>query len=842
MAATSEVLASWSYARTAPGEAPGDFVRIGEARCVGRLLADAGRDPIELGGHDDLDAFDHHYRTTLNAREVAEGSRVSVRLPVVATIGTVSWNDEIIHESQTSFVPVVVDLTDRITGGGTLDVCCHSLNAWLGATKRQRPRYRSRLVADQRLRFARASLLGRIPAWSPPVPAVGLSGSTELLTESGAQIDSATFAPRVMADGEGELRVHVELARLDGVVGATLTCGGQSTTLEIASSPNPSLAGSLRIPEVRRWWPHTHGEPNLYDVSLHLDHADGNTETRSLGRTGFRELVVDRGIDGEGFAITLNGINVFCRGSAWMPLDPRDPHVGIDELRSTLTRCREAGLNMLRLTGVTGWEQPEFYDLCAELGIMIWQDIPFATLDQPTDADFVRALTIETRSNLRRFSSSPAIAVVCGASERQQQAAMLGLDQAVITDAVGSAVLAEELESLEVDMAFVACSPSGGHLPFIADRGVSHYYGVGAYLRPLSDARHANVRFTSECLAFANVPEPATIDRLLADGDAPPTHPRWKQRVPRDRGAGWDFEDVRDHYLAVVTGEDPFALRQRDVDRYLELGRVTSAVVMTSAFQEWRRPSSSCAGALTWFLRDLWRGAGWGLIDSDGRAKAAFGALADTWSPVAIGLIDEGVNGVDVWVHNDRPEPFAGVIELCLVRDTRSTQLHRTDTIAVPPHGSLHLRADELVGRFTDPSDAYRFGPRDHDGMTARLIDDHGSTIARYVLDTSGGLTFRRSTPAWSASAMAVVEGIVTLDVRAVDLVRDLRIEDSAFTVDRHHVDVVPGENRRFLLRHSGTTPGTVTVGAVNARGAVRVHVQSGIAEERDDAGVSDGR
>ncbi len=841
MAATTELLASWSYARTAPGGTPDDFVHVGGARCVGRLLADAGRDPVELGGHDDLDSFDHHYRIQLDAREVAQGARITARLPVVATIGTISWNGEVIAESQTSFVPVTVDLTDRIVDGGTLDVCCHALSEWLGSTKRQRPRYRSRLVADQRLRFARASLLGRIPAWSPPVPAVGLSGPTELRTETGAQIDSVALVPRVGADGEGELRVRVELAQADGVVGATLTCGEHSATLAISSGPNPVIVGSVRIPGVRRWWPHTHREPVLYDVALHLDLGHGQIETRPLGRSGFRTLSVDRGTDGEGFTIAVNGIDVFCRGSAWMPVDPRDPCVGIDELRSMLTRCRATGLNMLRLTGVTGWEQPEFYDLCAELGIMVWQDLPFATLDQPTDADFIRALSIETRSNLRRFSSSPAIVVVCGASERQQQAAMLGLDQDIVTDAVASAVLAEELESSDLDIAFVACSPSGGHLPFVADRGVSHYYGVGAYLRPLTDTRHANVRFTSECLAFANVPEPATIDRFLADGEAPPTHPRWKQRVPRDRGAGWDFEDVRDHYFAVVTGEDPFALRQRDVDRYLELGRVTSAVVMTAAFQEWRRPTSTCAGALTWFLRDLWRGAGWGLIDSDGRAKAPFGALADTWSPVAIGLIDEGVNGVDVWVHNDRADRFTGVVEICLVRDTRSTQLHRTGTIEVEPHGSLHLRADEVVGRFTDPSDAYRFGPRDHDGITARLIDLHGSTVARYVLDTSGGQTFRRSEPRWNATAMAVVEGIVALDVHAVDLVRDLRVEDSAFTIDHHHVDVVPGEHRRFLLRHTGTAPNSVTVGAVNVGGALRVRLQSPDAEGRDDAGAASG-
>jgi hypothetical protein len=333
------------------------------------------------------------------------------------------------------------------------------------------------------------------------------------------------------------------------------------------------------VPRPPLWWPHTHGEPALLDWSLAIE-----GRVVAGGKVGFRRLDVRQ--DGT-FEARVNGEPVYCRGACWTI----DDVVTLDADAATLERdlrlARDAGVNMLRVGGTMVYESDRFYDLCDELGVLVWQDFMFANMDYPVeDADFAAEVEAEAAYQLDRLARHPCVAVSCGNSEVEQQAAMRGVPPGLWRHRW----FADDLPALCAERhpgtAYVPSTPGGGALPFHVGAGVAHYYGVGAYLRPPSDVRRAGVKFAAECLAFANVPEAETVAAIT--GGPPATHhPRWKERVPRDAGAAWDFEDVRDHYLRLLFGVDPVQARCFDLPRYLRRSRVVPgemrALALTAA-------------------------------------------------------------------------------------------------------------------------------------------------------------------------------------------------------------------------------------------------------------------
>jgi len=658
-----------------------------------------------------------------------------------------------------------------------LVIRCRSLDAEL-AKKRARPRWRVPMLEQQQLRWIRTTLLGRTPGWSPPCPAVGPWRPLWLEQRSHAITDLAIDA-RVEHD-TGIVDVAVT-----GLDGATLVVSRGDRRFTATLGP---AGGSVAVPEPVLWWPHTHGEPARYHVAI-----EAQGYTIEVGATGFRTIELDRG-DGSDFRLRVNGVPVFCRGACWSPLDPVTLAATPGAIDAAIRQLVDANMNMVRVGGTMIYESDAFHDALDEHGVLLWQDLMFANMDYPTEPEFTQVVQHEVHAQLGRLQARPSLAIVCGNSEGAQQAAMWGATRDRWEPALFHDVIPAIVHARVPRVPYTPSSTSGGAFPHASNAGPSSYYGVGAYLRPLEDARRAEVRFASECLAFANIPAPAAGAEL---------------RTPRDLGASWDFHDVRDHYVRELYRVDPAALRISDHARYLALGRAATGEVMARTFAEWRRARSQTGGGLIWFLRDLWPGAGWGVVDARGIPKPAWYVLRRALAPVSVAFTDEGTNGLALHLTNDGNQPLDGKLELALWRGDVSVGRAALD-VAVPAHGARELAPASLFDGWFDLSYAYRFGPPVADVIHARLAGDFVPCEAFWF---PAGLPATRE-PDVGLAAKQTGDWLVVSSRRAA---QHVTIDLPGWLPADDHFHLAPGQARTIALRETGAATGPGTVTALNS-------------------------
>jgi len=791
----------WQLARTAP-DACADPARLDSLRLDWRRARVPGTVASVL--HPDLrssgpyDRDDWWYRLRFAARERKPGARYRLRFAGLATLAQVWLNGEPIASSRNMYVPCEADVTERLRDENDLAIRFASLEAACAA-RRPRGRWKSALVARQDLRWFRTTLLGRMPGWTPEVDPVGPWGPVSLDCEDGVHVDRLRVLPGVV-NGVPTLRVECDATPFGAAVEeARVRIDDRTFPLDLERGERVRARGELAVAGAPLWWPHTHGRPRLAAYSIEL-RIGGEWRAVDRGRVGFRRLELD---SSEGrIEFKVNGTRVFCRGACWTPLDFLALRASPDELRAALEALRDAGANMLRIGGTMAYESDEFYQLCDELGILVWQDFMFANLDYPArDAQFVAEVESEARALLSRLHRHACIAAYCGGSEVAQQAAMLGLPASLWSNEIFTARLPAICAELHPGIAYFPSTPWGGALPFHPASGIAHYYGVGAYRRPLADARLAQVKFATECLAFSNVPEQATMAALPGGPLPAPHHPEWKARQPRDNGAGWDFEDIRDHYLRELFGEDPVALRSRDLARYYALSRVVPGELMRRVFGEWRSGSSACGGGLVWLHRDFVPGAGWGIVDAAGLPKAAYWYLKRAWAPRSIHVTDEGLNGLAIHVVNDGADPLAATVELELWRHDGVATERASHGVLVPARGTVTLNSEAMLGFFADASAAYRFGPARHEAIAARLVDPEGRVLAEDFHFPEGmGLALRYGVEvrahAWFNDA-----GAVEATFAADSFLQSVSVDCEGFLPDDNHFHLAPGREKRMRFR-----------------------------------------
>ena len=205
----------------------------------------------------------------------------------------------------------------------------------------------------------------------------------------------------------------------------------------------------------------------------------------------------------------VNGRDIWAKGANWIPLDALPSRQGSDRYRQLLGDMVRANMNMVRLWGGGQYERDIFYDLCDELGLLVWHDMMFACSTYPADPAFLDNVRREIRYQILRLKEHPSIALWCGNNENVgaltwYPETRANRDRYIIDyDRLNEGAVGSTIRSLDPDRTWWPSSPSAGPDDFSDNwhsdgRGDMHYWSVWHEGKPLEAYYDVTPRFCSE--------------------------------------------------------------------------------------------------------------------------------------------------------------------------------------------------------------------------------------------------------------------------------------------------------------------------------------------------------
>ncbi|SEU27583.1 glycoside hydrolase family 2 protein [Paenibacillus sp. NFR01] len=484
-----------------------------------------------------------------------------------------------------------------------------------------------------------------------------------------------------------ELTVHAALETPDG----TLLEGEAAASAE-------GKALSFIIAEPQLWWPRNYGKQPLYTLRVGLHSDAGDVDERTL-RLGLRTLGVRQEKDawGETFEFVVNGQSVFAMGANYIPEDNVFGRLSPERTERLLRSCVEANFNCIRIWGGGYYPEDHFYDLCDQLGLIVWQDHMYACGTYDFNDAFKESIRLETMDNVKRIRHHASLGIWSGNNELEYAWAEWGW-----TERYGEKqrddylhqfeqFLPELNASLDPNTFYWRSSPSsygGINEPNLDSVGDMHYWDVWHGRKPITEYRTLFPRFMSE-FGLQSFPSLKTVETFT---------------LPEDRNI---FSYVMEAHQKNGTGNEKilyyiseYFKYPKDFESLLYVSQLIQAEGMRVGVEHWRRNRGRCMGAIYWQLNDIWPGASWASLDYFGRWKATQHVAKRFFAPVLVSACEEGTN-VSLHVTNDTLERFDGMLRWRLL-DHRSETLLSGETAVTADALSAHEAITLALGAELD--------------------------------------------------------------------------------------------------------------------------------------------
>lgn len=551
-----------------------------------------------------------------------------------------------------------------------------------------------------------------------------------------------------------------------------------------SSSTDLHHSFAFEIQEPHLWWPHGIGEQPLYEVSIRVDvgHVQQFSLTRNIGLRRV-ELITEADTQGESFRLQVNDVPVFCKGVNWIPADNFIPRITEEKYRKLLTMARDADMNMIRVWGGGIYESPEFYDICDELGLMVWQDFMFACATYPEYDRFIDNVRNEVKTVVRELRDHPSVVVWCGNNENEQDwykylnrpyAEMSG--HRIFADLIPD-VLSEE----DTSRPYRQSSPFGGEDPNSEHIGTRHQWNMWSNWASPTSVVDDRSRFVTE-FGFQSPACLKTWQDYISEDELSPQSRLVEHHNKQVGGSERLYRYLAEQFKVPSTFED-FVLKTQ----------VVQAEALKICIEHWRSQKFHTAGSIIWQFNDCWPVSSWSLIDCELRPKAAYWYAKRFFAPILL-VIRKNQQSLDFLAVNDTLTDVTCrlVISIFGLQGKRANVRDQREPI--PANKSTLLASYKLT--------ELGIGNETEEYVRAQLLHDDTVTAEnRYFF--SPHKHFRLGTPNLESHLSERRDGNWSLEVVSDRFVKALHVElpEHEWQLSHDFLDVDAGEKVRFDIQ-----------------------------------------
>jgi beta-mannosidase len=551
--------------------------------------------------------------------------------------------------------------------------------------------------------------------WGPKIKTVGIWRDVSLISYNDIRLKDAFLKTESISDTLATLTAILELqTEKNDTYFIEIE---NKTTRETFSFPTKVYGSkseytfSVPIKKPKLWWTHNLGNPFLYDFNIRVKRKNIVVDSVSK-KVGIRDiqLVTEKDSVGESFYFKLNGQPVYMKGANYIPQNIFLPEVTKNERKKLLDDAVEANMNMLRVWGGGVYEADDFYDLCDEKGVLLWQDFMFACAMYPGDKAFLENVKAEAVENVKRLRQHPSIALWCGNNENSEGWNRWGWQDGKTVaqkkeiwnnyQKVFNEILPKVVDRLNPSISYWESSPKYGR----GDKryqfeGDAHDWWVWHDGYPFNHFEKEVPRFMSE-FGFQSFPSQEAIKYFTQLDSINLKHTSFTTHQKHSRG----FQLIKE-YMA-----RDFIVPAKDED-YVYMSQVLQAYGVSKGILAQRRSKPYTMGTLYWQLNDCWPVVSWSSIDGLGNWKALHYEAKRAFKNQKIIPYQEN-EVLKIWVVNDSLTPrtetlnvviknFDGKVLKTLVKNNITTQ-NKTNVLALQiPLNTLNMKKNFSFAEIT---------------------------------------------------------------------------------------------------------------------------------------------